>query len=72
MLRNGRVHNDLKQRVPGVRHCAQAIVARVDGPSVLSVLEQNISGSPVILSTLNFNDLVEGEVHAYRLIPADS
>ena len=39
--------------------------------AVLSVLEQNISGSPVILSRLNFNDLVEGEVHAYRLVPAD-
>jgi len=54
------------------RCCTQAVVAGVEDQRVLTVLEQNISGSPVILSTLNFNDLVEGEVHAYRLVPAGS
>jgi hypothetical protein len=56
---------------PEDQHMHTAVVCGVEGPRVLSVLEQNISGSPVILSRLNFNDLVEGEVHAYRLVPAD-
>ena len=55
---------------PEDMHMHTAVVCGVTAPLVLSVLEQNIAGSPVILSTLNFNDLVSGEVHAYRLIPA--
>ena len=55
---------------PEDMHMHTAVVCGVAAPLVLSVLEQNIAGSPVILSTLDFNDLVSGEVHAYRLVPA--